>query len=1060
MLCLFPLSGISQQTQTGVVTDPKGKPLAGATVLYRHGSLSVITDASGRFTLPHVAVGDTLLIRHLGHKTARLPVATHQGSIIRVALDVDSNVLQEVEIQTGYYAVPQERATGSFTHIDKELLNRSVSTNILDRLEGVTNGLLFDRRNLSGENVDGAPELRVRGLSTIEGNSAPLIVIDNFPYEGDIEHLNPNMVESVTVLRDAAAASIWGARAGNGVIVITTKLGRHHQPAQVSFNTNVTGIEKPDLFYSQRFLPSATVMDIQGELFARGAYAERDQTYIPAYVELLIRQRDGQLSDHDFAAEVAMMERADLRKHAMDHLYQRGTKQQYALNAQGGGGGYRYAMAVGYDRNHANVIGNSDDRISLNLRNSFDITPALELNAGIWHSARGSRHNGFTYQDVGLGTHGSIYDRLVNEDGSAAAVSSPYRAGYRERAESEGLLDWMFRPLDERGLRDFTGRGTELRVTGGGTYRFLDGFSLQASYQYTLGNTGGRRIHESESFHVRNLVNRYTQADGSRIIPHGGILEYDPEVSDQSHNGRLQVNYNRDIRSGQRISLLGGTEMSQRIRISDPGQTLYNYDTELWIGSARYDLATFHALRPIGSGQIPSVSFSPFRYDNRFLSHFGNASYTYSERYIATASIRWDGSNLLGVKTNQRGTALWSAGGSWEISGEPFYPLSDRLPYLRMRATYGSAGNIDHSQSQYPTIVVVNNAITNVRESRLTHPGNPSLRWERVNTVNLGLDWKSRGQRVSGSMEYYDKRAKDLLGLSLMDPTTGIPIGGNYKMNYGTLRTRGWDLQLNTRNIVGAFSWDSHLLLNHSSNSITHYNGPESTVSQHFTGTPLKEGHSVDLLYALPWYGLSPVNGMPLIMHEGALTDDESRYAGYFLNFPKENLIVAGTRVPTISGSLRNTFSFAGLEVSALIAFKAGHVFRRGSIGPGQEYLDATPVYHTDYFKRWQRPGDEKRTHVPAWAPTPAPNQRFAVYQNAEVLVTEGDVVRLQDVQFAYTLRKATFGRLPVKRVRLYAYARNPGIIWKANEHGIDPDYPNANYPAPRTYSCGIQVDF
>src|SRR5690606_35119719 len=208
-------------------------------------------------------------------------------------LETDASVLDEVVVNTGYYSVAKERATGSFTHVSQEMLDRSVGTNILQRLEGVTNGLQFDRNQLTGENTSGKPELRVRGLSTIEGNASPLIVVDNFPYENDISTLNPNDILEVTILKDAAAASIWGARAGNGVIVITTKKGTFNQRAKLSYNTNFNFSDKPDLYYNQGFLPSETVMRIQQELFERGVYPERPETKIPGYAELLIQRRDG-----------------------------------------------------------------------------------------------------------------------------------------------------------------------------------------------------------------------------------------------------------------------------------------------------------------------------------------------------------------------------------------------------------------------------------------------------------------------------------------------------------------------------------------------------------------------------------------------------------------------------------------------------------------------------------------------------------------------------------------------------------------------------------------------
>src|SRR5690606_13171068 len=255
-------------------------------------------------------------------------------------------------------------------------------------------GLLFDRSNLAGEDINGKPELRVRGLSTIEADSEPLIVVDNFPFEGDVNTIDPNDVESVTVLKDAAAASIWGARAGNGVIVITTKYGRYNQPSRISFNSNINVVSKPDLFYSQEYLPATTVMDIQRELFERGAYREDDRIYLPGYVELLIKQRDGLIGSDDFKALENTMKQTDLRSQSLQYLYQPALNQQYGLSVRGGSERYSYSFSGGYNRNRGVSVGNGDERINVGMQNSYKALEGLEITGAIWYTKQSGKNNG------------------------------------------------------------------------------------------------------------------------------------------------------------------------------------------------------------------------------------------------------------------------------------------------------------------------------------------------------------------------------------------------------------------------------------------------------------------------------------------------------------------------------------------------------------------------------------------------------------------------------------------------------------------------------------------
>jgi len=1036
-----------QQRLTGTVTDVSGEPLPATSIRLQSTRTGIGVGELGQFSLPLPSRPDTLIFRHVGYKAQKVPISAATRSPLNVQLVVDENTLQEVEVSTGYYTIPQERATGSFTHIDNALLNRSVSTDILERLEGVTHSLLFDRRNLTEENVDGAPELRIRGLSTIEGNSAPLIVVDNFPFEGDLSAINPNDVEDITVLRDAAAASIWGARAGNGVIVINTKRGRYGQPTRISFNSSFNFTTKPDLFYSQSRLPAPTVMEIQRERFEMGGYQENDQIFIPSYVELLIKQRDGLITADEFEAAQTYMRNTDLRRQSLDYLYQTALNQQYALGIRGGGERYTYAISGGYDRNDGSNIGNLTDRASISLQNSFKIGSRLEVNGTFAYTRRNETRNGLGYVRTA-----SIYEGLVDENGNPKSIVSDYRMSYHEAAEANGMLDWVSRPLDEIHLRDHRNNSRDMRFGASANFKVIKGLTLAGAYQYLLGEGTSVSLYDKESYFVRNLVNRFTQEDGSQVIPYNAILDHGTTSGTETHSGRLQANFNRQLGRAGDLALLAGADIAQGIQQTGPGARIYDYDKDLWTGNSVLDYTTRYTVRPSGRARIPYNTYAPTRSINRTLSYFGNGSYSYLQRYTLTGSARWDGSNLFGVKTNQRGVALWSIGGSWEVSKEPFYRMK-RLPYLRIRSTYGSAGNIDKSQSYYPTISVGTDGRTGLNNAVLSSPGNPSLRWEQVKTWNLGVDWALVNRRISGSIEYYRKHASDLLGNNLMDPTTGISLNSAYKMNYGSMRTTGWDVMLNSRNLTGPFSWNSALLVSGSQNEITHFNGPVQQSALNYMNRRLPEkGKSVDVLYALPWHGLDPTDGMPIVYVDGEQTTD---YDSYILNYPIENLIDVGSLVPKVFGSLRNTFSWKGVEMSALISFKAGHVFRRPSLAPGQEYSD---IYHMDYFKRWQKPGDEMHTQVPAKSATA--DLGGSAYLYSETLITKGDVIRLQDVNIGYSFSGDWLKRARIQQIKVFGYARNLGILWRANDNGLDPDYPNADYPAPRRFALGIQTMF
>lgn len=1048
----------SQAQIVGTVYSKKGSPLSGASVRLKNSARSVQTDADGRFSFSEIHLPDSLTVTYIGYGTQRLWITSINNNV-EIYLSKDDSQIDGVEVvHTGFYEIPKERATGSFTIVDNELLNRSTGGNILQRLEGLASGVQFV--NPGGTD---ASDIRVRGLATLHSDATPLIVIDNFPYEGDIESINPNDIETVTILKDAAAASIWGARAGNGVIVITTKHGRYSERSRLSLNSNVTIGQKPDLMYSRNRLPSAVVMEIEKEKYEHGGYyiESNQQRAFPEYVEMLIALDNGALSQEEFDRKEAILQQTEVREEAMKHLYQPSVYQQYALNGRGGGERYNYFFSANYDKGRSEIIGNDHNRINLNLQNTFKPFEAMEVSASLWYNEQKGKNNGIDLNGLkGSSTLVDLspYTRLMDEEGNVLPIVKDLRLAYVDRAESMGLLDWQYRPLEERSLVDRRNEREEMRANLGLKYSFLDHFSIHGTYQYVKGNSGSTVIHDQDSYYVRDMVNRFTQDNGSQLVPYGGIYQSFNMNNSASHSGRIQMNYSQIFAQDHSISFLGGGEMREARTDYLPDYYLYNYDPDLRKGVRNLDFSQGHVARPEGYSRfIPAPDENSNRFVDRFLSYFGNASYTYKERYILSGSARWDGSNLFGVKTNQKGTPLWSVGGSWDISKEGFYNL-DWLPYLRLRTTYGSAGNVNKNVSAYPVIYYAGiDSRTGLRSAMVRSTGNPSLRWEEVSTLNFGIDFKTFTNQLSGSIEYYIKNATDLIGADVLPRNTGVFTGATAAnsnlINYADIKTRGWDIQLNSTNLTGKLQWNSSILMSFVKNKVEKFKENSNIQIYNYLQVPSTpvEKQSRDVIYSIPWYGLDPETGLVRVFYNNEMTTD---YAGFYNGLTLDDLSFSGLTTPTFYGSFRNELKWKAFNASFMIVWRSGHVFRKKSIMSGGQL---NPVnYHMDYLQRWVKPGDEFGTHIPAYSNA---NEYYSsVYTHSAVLISKGDVIRLEDLNLSYTLPRGVIAG--ITDFRLFVHSRNLGILWKANKQGIDPDFANAEYRTPKSFAFGLQANF
>jgi TonB-linked SusC/RagA family outer membrane protein len=1048
---------LAQQPQTsllpltGQVTDTAGTPLAGVTLSVPGTQYNAHTNGQGMFLLELPRGRYALRATYPGFEPLALPVTLPYRDTLRLQLrSAAETQLAAVVVSTGYQDLPKERATGSFVQVDRQLLNRSVSTDILSRLQDVTPGVSFNRVGT---------RLSVRGQSTLKANADPLIVVDGFPYNQPIETLNPNDVESVTVLKDAAAASIWGARAGNGVIVVTTKKGAYNQAPKISLNANVTLGGRPDQFYLPR-MSAADYIATEQRLFREGYYTARETAdnhpALSPVVELLIAARDGKITMGTANAQVARLAAYDVRSDLSRYLYRPLVNQQYSLGITGGSATNRYQFSAGHDRNLDSQRGNGFERITLNAGNTWSLLDRrLELSADLYLTSSERQTGSPGLPTWSAGQRLFPYAQLADEAGTPLMVTHDLRQNFTSSAAQRGLLDWSYVPLSELALADNRSRVTNYRLSSGLRYRLLPGLSAQLQYLYEASQARGRNAQDPASYYVRNLINQFTQVSATgvltRPVPLGGITDFS-SGNTANHDLRAQLNY--DLQRGpHQLNAIAGYEI-QSLRTQGNAYRFYGYDAEHATGRpvdgttvfSRYDYPASTSTIPYGASETDQTDHS--------VSWYSNAAYTYAGKYTLSGSARLDRSNLFGVDFNNKGVPLWSAGLLWNLGKEDFYRV-DWLPELRLRATLGYNGNLSKSLSAYTTAGYYNgsDSQTTLPYANIINPPNPDLRWERIRNLNFGLDFATRSRRVSGTLEYFVKRGLDLIGSTAYAASTGIRVfTGNTAESAG----HGLDLSLETRNLTGRVGWTTNFLLSYITDQVTRFD-QQSLASLYLSdgaqGAFPLQGKPLYAVYSYRWAGLDPKTGDP----QGYLGDAVSKSYSAIINATTpDQLVYNGPSRPPVFGALRNTLSYGPLSLSANLAFRLGYYFRRPSVRYGNDY--GLSSQQGDYALRWQQPGDELRTQVPS-VPAALVSGRDDLYTYSEALVDRADHIRLQDVQLSYHplgKRSRFFREHPVQ---FYLYARNLGILWKKTGSGLDPDYP-ATTPAVRTVAGGLRFTY
>lgn len=1080
LLLLFAVMAIQAQNRviTGVVVDAdlNDDPLPGATIsVAAVGSKTeqgTVTDYDGKFTLNVDSATKAFTVRYLGYQTQTIALVNGKNNY-KISLKPDSKTVGEVVV-TGYQKIDRRKLTAAVTSLD-------ISDEKIGAVKSIDQALSGQIAGLSAVTSSGAPgspvKIRIRGTASLNGSQEPLWVLDGIPMEGtdiptmedlkDIDNIyqtsiagiNPADIENITVLKDAAATAIYGARAANGVIVITTKRGKTGAPA-INFSTKLTFAPKNSID-RLNMLNANEKVDLELGLLQSNFTYRQNKGDVARILSALGETDAFKANGWNALSQSAQQQINNLRLINTDWndiLFRNVFNQEYNVSLSGGTDKADYYTSLGYYDEMGTVKGVDNNRFNLTLKTNYRINNMLKVGASVFANQRKQNSyltdtNGFT-NPVYYSRLANPYTRPFNKDGSYV-----YDTNIQGREDSS--LD--FNIFEERAntSNKRTDRSimaifdAELRLSN--SIKLTSQFGLQED-SYTLDRYAGEN---SYAMRKEKLFATYAYSDGQRtFLPTGGMHRM-TEAHTSQWTWKAMAEYKKLFNNIHDLELMAGTEV-RHLKSTSLYSAAYGYDDRtLTVQPVIFPTEDFARQYPL---------HSETNQENAYVSWFATGSYTLRGRYTFGSSVRFDGSDVFGVAKKYRFLPLYSFSGLWRISNEPFIAKNKKMDWLNnlaLRASYGLQGNIDKNTSPYligtfNRVQVLPGNVERVIQAE-TAP-NPNLRWEKTANVNIGLDFSVLNNAINFSADYYYRKSSDLIGTRMLALETGF---SSTIINWASMKNEGLELALSTRNIkTKNFSWTTNLNIGLNSNKVL-----RETVAENAT-YPGREGRPVGAIFALETAGLD-AQGYPL--YKNADGQSVSLQDLLKLNASGASTLTAeqqrslykymGTTDPKVSGGFINTFEYKDWQLGINFIFNLGMKVRVQPTYSPANY-DRGLNTNRDILKRWS--ANNTNTVFPALMPSGVRNAEYTqyaeynVYSMLDTWVRNNSYWRLQSLRLGYKLPHKFVAKLGVKSASLSLEARNLLVFASNYDNYLDPETMGNPFAQPiaKTFIFGVNVNF
>lgn len=1032
---------------SGKVMDERGETLPGATLLIKENKRGGITDADGRFSLLISPDEKTIIVSFVGMQTREITIGNQ--NIFNITLQPTADLLEEVVV-TGYQTISKERATGSFAVVSPNTLKDKLQTSILSRLEGQVAGM-----------VQSGNSFTIRGISTLRGGTQPLLVVDGMPFEGSIESINPAIITNITILKDAAAASIYGAKAANGVIVISTKEGSRDGKTRVNYDGSIRFSPIPNYDYLN-LMDSRELVDLQQSGFKFVTENKNPRYAVNPVVDLLFQHKKALITDAQLAEGLNKYRQMDNREQLKDFYLRTGIMHQHNLSLAGGNAANRYIASVNYMGNYGNAKYSNNERLGFTLRDNMQFFSWLSADLGVAASFTKSQGDSGMGSYLGFLTGSPSYYMLQDEAGNPLNILRSKSDMELARLRSIGLRDETYSPITNRQEETFLNKNSYYRVQLGLNFKLAEGLNLDVKYQTENSSGKSRNLYSKNSYLVRSMINNAAQYNSDKKtltlnVPVGGQLS-ETRGDSYSYTFRTQLNFQKEI-GKQYITALAGAE--RRLTRETATQAYYmGYDDNSLgfkpINNLMFPLSGTEAVGGSFNWENSLYNNLTFR-ENRFVSFYGNASYTYDYKYDVTASIRIDQSDLFGTDPKYQYRPLWSLGTSWHMAQEEFMKEADWINKLSLRLTYGIGGNVSKDAGPFLTLLAAQyNSWINDFGSEISNPPNPALRWEKTATTNVGVDFSLFNNIVSGSIDYYNRYSTDLLAYREADPSLGWD---KLMLNYGTMYNRGIDISLNTQNLKSPdFQWTSGITFNYNKNKLIDVDDSDLTILRYTQGNASVKGYPDNAVFSFRYAGLN-AEGVPLYYNAAG---EKKEYISSI-----NDVVYSGTRTPVYSAALTNNLSYKNLNLSFMFVYYGGHVMR----GEAAKYLSTPPGtnINREILNMWKKPGDEINPDAtPGFTGAEIGiSQEGHQWPSADKHVVKADYIKLRDLSLSYNFNKQNINKLGMESLSLILQVQN---LWKwaANDKGYDPEamttymygWGARSVPTPATWTIGASINF
>lgn len=1039
---------------SGSVVDTKGQPLPGVTILLKGTTVGCVTDSEGNFRLElPMRENIVLSFSFVGMKT--IEVAYSGQKEMKVVLEEEITEMEQVNvISTGYYDIDKSKMTGAVEVVTAREIAGKRYTSIDEVLRGTLAGV-------SVMNVSGRPgaqaQIRIRGVNSLTGNMEPMWIVDGMPMQGNlptsvgvgatdlentvltsgIGNISPDDVESITILKDAAAAAIYGSRAANGVIVIKTKRGRvgkSYINVQSSFAISEAPKNRLEMMNSEEKIA-----------FERSLYEDFPNATLRGRASLLYKGIDeGTISRADAMAELENMRQ--INTDWFDEIFRVALNHKHVVTLSGGSETTQFYSSINYS-NEQGVIPNNDYKhFGATLKLTHDFNRNLRILFDVSSSLRTEKSSASAVNPLYYATFANPYERPYDENGN-------YAYDYSYEPELSKVKDgYMY---DFNMLKDLR-ENTAKTKYGSNQVNLQLEWKLFEGFMYSLAGT----VSNTSSYTRKEIApGSYTSKVKSWILD----LYSENEIPDNLNLGALQENtsrsfgwtvrnqikYARELKEDHFVNIVVGHEVSavesnsfmQYSPQYDVDKGLIGYPNLDGVNAGDLDLDRLHET---SKGQDRSVSV------------FATASYSYKDRYVVAGSSRWDGADIIG--TDNRFSPLWNVSLKWNMHEENFMKSCRFVNVLSLRGSYGFTGSID--RNAYPFTLMTYGSLRYYDGIQLpidVMPGNPSVKWQKKEDRSIGLDFSLFNYRINGTVNYYCNDVNNLLGDKKIPYSTGR---GSVVANLSSLRNSGWEFSLNTVNIDHEnFRWTTSFNIALNDNKIT--DAFYEKISDLYTIRRKYqiEGYPVNAWFGFKTAGINPQTGEYMIYTDAKDEDGHPKgypYGnGYIADgstYSTENAYYLGEAEPPISGGFGTTLTYKRLSLNAQFAFMTGHKIKSFKSYNGSLMNASRLNQLKTEANRWRKPGDI--TNVPKYTTSTA---TLSLLEITDDKLEDGSYLKCNLISLGYNLPSNLCQKLGLSQLRCTFNVHN--LFTWTKYRGIDPETLGAfGYPSAKKYMFTLNL--